>query len=173
MSGKTAARPFARTRRHRAYQGGAVPGLRASPGEELQARTPPRNPQGSGSVLCGEEGLVPVLSLNFPFPPPPSHPSGRGGGRGSQVEPSPKPTTARMADGEVGLRSLKFPPLSRFSLPDCKPGVQQMHPLARFHAAPRALLRAPWSCALGFPAASAHLPPEPCAQLASGPRRGR
>ena len=133
----------------------------------------PTNPQGSGSVLCGEEGLVPVLSLNFPFPPPPSHPSCRGRGRGSQVEPSPKPTTARMADGAVGLRSLKFPPLSRFSLPDCKPGVQQMHPLARFHAAPRALLRAPWSCALGFHAGSAHPPPEPCAQLAPGPRRGR
>ena len=41
-SGKTAARPFARTWRHRASQGGAVLGLSASPGAELQARTPPR-----------------------------------------------------------------------------------------------------------------------------------
>ena len=42
----------------------------------------PTNPQGSGSVLCGEEGLVPVLSLHFPFPPPPPDPSCRGWGGG-------------------------------------------------------------------------------------------
>lgn len=125
----------------------------------------PKNPQGSGSVLCREEVTGPCAQPQFPlsstFPRPLL--SGLGG-----VVPDravAKTNHCQYGRREMGLRPLKFPPLPRFSLPNCKLGVQQMHPLARFHAAPRALPRAPWSRVLGSPAASAHRPPAPCAQL--------
>lgn len=125
----------------------------------------PTNPHGVRICALRRGRTGPCAQPQFPLSSTSPQTLLSGWGRGSQIEPSPKPTTARMADGEVGLRSLKFPPLPRFSLPDCKLGVQQMHPLARFHEAPRALPRAPWSQALGSPATSAHLPPERCAQL--------